>query len=177
MLKNHIIPKKKITKTINPNILAKFRSQYIVIPHKKVIDEKAKVVIPLVKPDRVKKVKLGLFTISAYDLSVQSCTKSRGDSGFGVTDDGTKLKNKTWNNIKVISVDPRIIPLNSKVKITFVNKKYAKYSDIYRSADTGPGIMNNHIDLFLGDFGSSSPSREATLFGTVEAYVEIIKED
>jgi len=140
----------------NVNIIKLLRKQYIVKP---------KIEIPKEKH---------LFTITSYDLSSQSCSKSRSDIGFGITKNGTNLKNKSWKNIKIISADPLIIPLNSKVKLTFIDPKYKKYSNvIYRCADTGSAIIGNRIDLFIED-GNGKVSKDVINFGITQAYVEII---
>jgi len=143
-------------------ILNQMRKQYIVK-----VKEKTKTEI--IKEEKQ------LFTITSYDLSPQSCTKSRSDIGFGITKDGTKLKNKSWKSIKIISADPLVIPLNSKVRLTFIDPKYKKYSNIiYRCGDTGSAIIGNRIDLFIED-GNGKVSQEAIDFGVTTAYAEIIE--
>ena len=164
---NHVVNKDiRNTKHINYvrsdacEILKQMRKQYIV-------KQKPKT--------EISKEKL-LFIITSYDLSPQSCTKSRSDIGFGITKDGTKLKNKSWKSIKIISADPLVIPLNSKVRLTFIDPKYKKYSNIiYRCADTGSAIIGNRIDLFIED-GNGKVSQEVIDFGITKAYIEIIKD-
>ena len=161
---NHVINEDKNIKFSNYarsdacEILKQMRKQYIV---------KIKPVAEVIKTNPI-------FTITSYDLSPQSCSKSRSDIGFGVTKDGTKLKNKSWKSIKIISADPLVIPLNSKVRLTFIDPKYKKYSNIiYRCADTGSAIIGNKIDLFIED-GNGKVSQEVIDFGVTKAYVEII---
>ena len=157
---NHINNTNSYVKSDACEILKQMRKQYIVkvSPKEKVIIKKEK----------------QIFTITGYDLSPQSCTKSRSDAGFGITKDGTKLKNKSWKSIKIISADPLVIPLNSKVRLTFIDPKYKKYSNIiYRCADTGSAIIGNRIDLFIED-GNGKVSQEVINFGITKAYVEII---
>ena len=140
-------------------ILNQMRKHYIV---------KVKPVAEIPKPKPV-------FTITSYDLSRQSCTKSRSDSAFGITKDGTNLRNKSWKNIKIISTDPLVLPLGSKVRLTFIDPKYKKYSNIiYRCGDTGSAIIGNRIDLFIED-GNGKVSQEAIDFGVTTAYAEIIE--
>jgi len=144
------------------NVLKELRKQYIVTPTKKeIISEEDK----------------SIFKVTSYDLSVQSCTKSRGESGFGITKNGTNLKNKSWENTgaRFISVDTRVIPLNKKVKLTFIDHKHKKYSDNYTTVDTGSGIIGNRVDLFLGDFHSSNPSKKSIDFGIGYATVTILE--
>ena len=143
-------------------VLKQMRKQYIVIPTKKeIISEEDK----------------SIFKVTSYDLSIQSCTKSRGESGFGITKNGTNLKNKSWENTgaRFISVDPRVIPLNKKVRLTFIDPKHKKYSGNYTTVDTGSGIIGNRVDLFLGDFHSSKPSKKSIDFGVGYATVTILE--
>lgn len=121
-------------------------------------------------------IKDQLFKVTAYDLSVQSCGKSRGSKGYGITATGFDLKGHTWDSARVISVDPRVIPLNSKVYIEFVDDNYKKYNNYYYAVDKGGGIIGKHIDFFIGDFQSEKPSKEALKFGKTTAYVKIINE-
>jgi len=160
---NHVIKEDIINTNLgsdaNVNILKAMRKHYIV---------KVKPVAEIPKPKPA-------YNYTSYDLSRQSCTKSRSDVGFGITKDGTNLKNKSWKNIKIISTDPLVIPLGSKVRLTFIDPKYKKYSNIiYRCGDTGSAIIGNRIDLFIED-GNGKVSKEAIDFGTTTAYVEIIE--
>jgi 3D (Asp-Asp-Asp) domain-containing protein len=68
---------------------------------------------------------------TAYDLSYDSCNKARTDRAFGITSRGVNLKGKDWRTARVIAVDPKVIPLDSKVRVTFLDPKYAKYNGIY----------------------------------------------
>lgn len=114
------------------------------------------------------------FTITAYDLSVQSCGKSRSSPSFGVTSDGTHLSSQTWETARTISTDPKIIPIGSSVKLEFKDERYKKYDGIYTARDSGSAIKGAKIDLFLGDFYSSKPSQEAIDFGKTMASVTLL---
>jgi len=151
----------------NVNILEQLKKHYIIVKPEPIIK------IPKIKPTPIKPKESPIFTITSYDLSINSCSKSRGDVGFGITKNGTSLKNKYWKDIKIISADPRIIPLNKKVRLTFIDPKYKKYNSEYLVGDTGNKVKNNHIDLYIGDYSSGKQARD---FGITEAYVEIIKE-
>ena len=144
------------------NVLKELRKQYIVTPTKK---------------ETISEENKPIFKVTSYDLSIQSCTKSRGESGFGITKNGTNLKNKSWENTgaRFISVDPRIIPLNKKVRLTFIDPKHKKYSGNYTTVDIGSGIIGNRVDLFLGDFHSSKPSKKSIDFGVGYATVTILE--
>ena len=143
-------------------VLKELRKQYIVVKTKK---------------ETISEENKPIFKVTSYDLSIQSCAKSRGESGFGITKNGTNLKNKSWEitNARFISVDPRVIPLNKKVRLTFIDPKHKKYSDNYTTVDIGSGIFGNRVDLFLGDFHSSKPSKKSIDFGVGYATVTILE--
>jgi len=144
------------------------------MPLVKVFNRRVK--LPVQLPEIKEVIQQRKFTITAYDLSFQSTQKSRGSKDYGITSSGFNLKGHTRKSAMTIAVDPKYIPIGSKVKITFINKEYKKYDGLYYSRDKGGAIKNNKIDLFLGDFQQSSPNKLTTEFGVVEAYVEIVKE-
>ena len=148
------------------NILQVFRKQYIVIIDKE--SEKIKTIKPKV-------INLGTFKVSAYNLLYQSTQKSRGSSGYGFTYTGFNLKGHTLESARVIAVDPRIISLGSKVRLTFKDDEYKVYNAIYTAKDIGGGIIGNHLDLFIGD--SPDSKKRAKEFGVTQCELEIIKED
>lgn len=74
--------------------------------------------------------KLGTFKISAYCHCSKCCGKSDG-----ITATGTKV---TAN--RTIAVDPKVIPLGSKVMID---------GKIYIAEDTGGHIKGNRIDMYF----------------------------
>lgn len=110
-----------------------------------------------------------LFTLTAYDLSEQSCGKPYGSPGYGRTATGTSLAGQTWDSARAIAVDPRVIPLGSTVYIKFVNDNYAFMDGYYTAVDTGGGIRGNHIDFFMGE----GCYDDAMSFGCQDAYVLI----
>jgi len=113
---------------------------------------------------------------TAYDLSVQSCGKTRTHKAFGITSRGIDLKGKNWKTARVIAVDPKVIPLDSKVEVTFLDPNYAKYNGVYIAGDTGSKIKGNRIDVFIEDTGDTKVSEEALNFGVTKAYVRIVNE-
>ena len=137
------------------NVLKELRKQYIVVK----TDE---------KPEPME------FIVTAYDLSFNSCQKSRGTEGYGITSSGYDLRGHTIDSARVISVDPNIIPLGSKVRLTFKEDKYKKYNSSYTAYDTGGLIKNQRIDLFVGD--NVWTKKRIKDFGVTQAYVEIIKD-
>ena len=129
----------------------------------------------IVKKIEVKKQKPMEFTVTAYDLSFNSCQKSRGTEGYGITASGYDLRGHTMDSARIISVDPHIIPLGSKVRLTFKEDKYKRYDNIYTALDKGGLIKGRKIDLFVGDNVWSR--KRINDFGVAECEVEIIKED
>lgn len=89
--------------------------------------------------------------VTAYDLSEASCGKAPGQRGYGVTATGFNLSGHTLESARAIAVDPRIIPLGSRVKIKFTDNDMQKYNGIYTAVDTGSAIKGNRIDIFAGD--------------------------
>ena len=80
-------------------------------------------------------------TATAYDLSFQSCGKRPGDRGYGITATGTHAKYGT------VAVDPRVIPLGSKL---FIETSDGRFVYGYATAeDTGGAIKGNKVDLFF----------------------------
>lgn len=94
------------------------------------------------RPTNYKKVLT--CTATAYDLSFQSCGKYPWDKGYGITASGTRAKYGT------VAVDPRVIPLGTKLYIESVDGKYV-YG--YATAeDTGGAIKGHKVDLFYPSY-------------------------
>lgn len=84
-----------------------------------------------------------VMNASAYDLSFASTGKNPGDRGYGITASGTMARPG------VVAVDPRVIPLGTKLYIESLDgtKSYG-----YASAeDKGGAIKGNRIDLFFSN--------------------------
>lgn len=83
---------------------------------------------------------------TAYTASFKDTGKSPGDPGFGITYKGTKARKG------VIAVDPKVIPLGTRVYIEVAGKTpdygFAVAEDI------GGAIKNNLIDIYLDDQGT-----------------------
>lgn len=121
-------------------------------------------------PDVVKNFKKKLvLKATAYDLSVRSCQKPPSHPAYGITKSGTRATVG-----RTIAVDPSIIPLKSKVYISFP-EAYKHMNGIYYAEDTGSLIKGNKIDIFLGEDkpGQKSVFNQAKKFGiqTVEVYI------
>ena len=102
--------------------------------------------------------------VTGYDLSVQSCGKYPGSPGYGITASGISLVGHSLESARAIAVDPRMIPLGSKVRLRFNDPEWQHLNGIYTAVDTGGVINGNRIDLFFGDSGTSV-SQEALRFG------------
>ena len=94
------------------------------------------------------------MSASAYDLSYASTGKRPGDRGYGITASGMKAR------YGVVAVDPRVIPLGTKLYIEGYGNAIA--------GDTGGAIKGNRIDLF---YNSHS---EAMNFGRRQVKVTIL---
>lgn len=109
------------------------------------------------------------FTITAYNVSPEQCGKYEGEEGYGLTATGFDLSGHTVWSARVIAVDPNVIPLGSKVQISFNDPYMKKYDGIYTAMDTGSSIKGNKIDLFLGD-----SQNESIKFGVQQAKVRLL---
>lgn len=84
-------------------------------------------------------------TATAYCLCEKCCGKSPSSPGYGVTASGLKIVPGT--GMKVIAVDPSIIPLGSKVYVEGLNGAWDYGNAI--AADTGGAIKSMKIDLYM----------------------------
>jgi 3D (Asp-Asp-Asp) domain-containing protein len=105
---------------------------------------------------------------TAYDLSLGSCGKLPGEPGYGITSSGRKAEVG-----RTVAVDPEIIPIGSRLKITFP-EEYSHLDGIYFAEDTGRLIKGSTIDIFFGEDnkGSTAINEKAMEFGV--RYVDVI---
>lgn len=76
----------------------------------------------------------------------------------------------------LIAVDPRVIPLGSKVLLLFKDESYKRYNGVYTARDTGGAIKGHIIDLFMGDFGIVQEAHSKTIaFGRVKATAIVLQ--
>jgi len=104
--------------------------------------------------------KMIICEATAYDLSYESCGKYPGDPAYGITFSGTKARPG------VIAVDPRIIPLGTKVYIESLD--YTADYGFAIAEDTGSAIKGYRVDLFIGS------NREALRYGRRNVRVYIL---
>ena len=72
---------------------------------------------------------------------------------------------------KCIAVDPKVIPLSSKVELIF-DDEYSHLNDIYIARDTGGAIKGKRIDLFMGD---GVDKKVVTDFGKRKVKVRVLE--
>jgi len=113
------------------NIDLIYVGQTINIPGEK---EQTNKVQPKVKSTNNPSYKTMTVEATAYTAYCRGCS--------GITSTGIDLRSNP--NQKVIAVDPRIIPLGTKV--------YVEGYGYATANDTGGGIKGNKIDLFIPDF-------------------------
>lgn len=82
---------------------------------------------------------------TAYCLCKKCCGKSPDHPYYGYTRSGLKIEQGT--GIKVIAVDPNVIPLNTKVYVEGLNGAWDYGHAV--AADTGSAIKELKIDLYM----------------------------
>lgn len=82
-----------------------------------------------------------VMTATAYDLSFESTGKKPGDRYYGITASGTKVRPG------VVAVDPKVIPLGTKLYIQSLDG--SKDYGFAIAEDKGGAIKGNKIDLFF----------------------------
>ena len=97
---------------------------------------------------------------TAYDLSYASCGKNPGDRGYGITASGMRAQRG------VIAVDPRVIPLGTKLYVESMDS-YPDYGYAI-AGDTGGAIKGNRVDLSMDSYS------EAMGFGRRQVKVYIL---
>jgi len=114
--------------------------------------------------------KVMYLTATAYDLSYESCGKTRDHPEYGITYTGTRAKLG-----RTVAVDPSVIPLGSEMYIIFP-EEYSHLNGVYIAEDTGSLIKGNKIDIFFGeDKPSESIVNESAMkFGVRKVYVYIL---
>jgi 3D (Asp-Asp-Asp) domain-containing protein len=116
---------------------------------------------------------LGVFEVTAYDLSKDSTDKNIGDEDHGKTASGYSLLGMTREEAMSVAVDKTLIPLGSKIYLEF-SGAYSIYNGIYTARDTGGAIKDKIIDLFMGDFKSNEEHPSLNKFGRNLANVYLV---
>ena len=119
----------------------------------------------------------GIFTATAYDLTVASCGRKESHPSYGITANGTSLKGHTLESIRAIAVDPKVIKLGSKVYIEFIDEEYKYLDGEYTAVDTGSAIKGNKVDIFFGDTGDKDTDQSVWDFGKRKCKVIILPND
>lgn len=116
----------------------------------------------------------GLFTITAYDLTITSCGKKQSHPAYGITASGYSLVGQDRESAMTIATDPKVIPLGTKVYIEFLDEEWQHWNGIYTSRDTGSAIKGRRIDIFYKDTGDKKTDQEVFNFGKRKAKITIL---
>ncbi len=108
---------------------------------------------------------------TAYDLSVESCSKTKDHPQYGITFTGTRAEVG-----RTVAVDPSVIPLKSKLYIVFP-ENYKELTGIYIAEDTGRLVKDDIIDIFFGEDepGERIIHAKALKFGKQNVVVYILE--
>lgn len=108
---------------------------------------------------------------TAYDLSVQSCGKTKSHPEYGITCSGVRARVG-----QTVAVDPRVIELGSVLYIVFP-EEYEHLNGVYIAEDTGSAVKNNIIDIFMGEDkdGETTIAKAVANFGRRQVDVYIIE--
>lgn len=108
---------------------------------------------------------------TAYDLSVESCGKSRKHPEYGITRTGTRATAR-----RTVAVDPNTIPLGSLLYIEF-SEEESKRNGIYIAEDTGSAVKGDIIDIYFGEDepGSNYIHKQCFKFGKQPVKVYILR--
>ncbi|KNY25295.1 3D domain-containing protein [Pseudobacteroides cellulosolvens] len=104
------------------------------------------------------------FIATAYDLSFESCGKYPSHPEYGITFSGKRAARG-----RTVAVDPNVIPLGSKIHMTFPGE-YKYLNGWYVAEDTGRLVKGKIIDVYLGE----SAFFEMERFGSMKVKVKII---
>lgn len=119
----------------------------------------------------------GVFTATAYDLTVASCGKKQSHPAYGITANGTSLKGHTLESARAVAVDPKVIKLGSKIYIEFLDEEYQHLNGEYIAVDTGRLIKGKRVDIFFGDTGDSKTDQAVWDFGKRKIKVTVLPND
>lgn len=125
---------KQIAKTL-------IQSAVVLAPVTKVVEYGTVLNHKTSRGDVIRYSKVISMKATAYTASYKDTGKSPGDPGFGITATGMKVRKG------VIAVDPKVIPLGTRVYVE-VAGKVADYGYAI-AADTGGAIKGNKIDLYF----------------------------
>ncbi len=115
-----------------------------------------------------------VFTVTAYDLSVESCGKGLDHPAYGLTASGESIKGMTREEAMTVAADTKVIPMGSKIRLEFLDENYQQFNGIYTVRDRGGAIKGDKLDLFMGDFKKEKADQSVWDFGKVQARVYLI---
>lgn len=112
-----------------------------------------------------------IMQATAYDLSIQCCSKPYNHPSRGVTKSGYDLNNKSHSQAWTVSSTK--FPMGTKLQLKFP-ESHKKYNGIYTVRDNGD-FGKNILDIYIGDFGEKV-HQDTINFGRVNVKVLILKE-
>ena len=137
------------------------KDEVIKEPTSRIVEKGSKVLAVATSRGDARYRKVITMNASAYDLSYQSTGKRPGDRSYGITASGTKARPG------VVAVDPRVIPLGTRLYIESLDSRQDYGFAI--AEDKGGAIKGNKIDLF---FNTNS---ECVSFGRRNVKVYILE--
>jgi 3D (Asp-Asp-Asp) domain-containing protein len=142
------------------------KSDTIIEPISKVIEQgKAGKTVSIGGKSVKYKQKIENVRCTAYDKSYICTGKNPGDPGYGVTKSGLEAREG------IVAVDPKVIPLGSKLYIEILEEGVPDYGYAI-AGDTGGLIRGKKVDLYFD--WSLEKLRE---FGVKTANVYILSDD
>lgn len=151
---------------LNNQEVSKSEIVNIYIVEKETVEVPNDTVSPVVNAQQPSRGGSREFIITAYDNSIESQGK-----WVDQTATGFNLKGQSLISAKCIAVDPKVIPLGSKVELIF-DDEYSHLNDIYIARDTGGAIKGKRIDLFMGD---GVDKKVVTDFGKRKVKVRVLE--
>ena len=137
------------------------KDEIVTEPIPRIVEKGSKELVVATTRGDTRYSKVITMNASAYDLSYQSTGKRPGDRYYGITASGTKAR------VGAVAVDPRVIPLGTKLYIESLDG--TKDYGFAIAEDTGGAIKGNKIDLFFNTYS------ECITFGRRNVKVYILE--
>lgn len=121
--------------------------------HKDIITKQKPITFEIIKPVLTSRsyIDRGIFVATAYHMGTITSTGRRVKVG------------------RTIAVDPRVIPYDTKVKITC--EEYPEVNGHYIAEDCGGAIKGKKIDIYM------ESDEKAFYFGRRQVNIKIVKEE
>ncbi|RDY88674.1 3D domain-containing protein [Bacillus amyloliquefaciens] len=113
----------------------------------------------------VEKIRKPSHSMSSINVIATAYTAFCSSGCIGKTRTGYDVSNTSYYKGKrIVAVDPKLIPLNSLVEVTYRGNSFQAYA-----IDTGGDIKNNRIDILM------NTEDEAKLFGRKAVKVRVLE--